>query len=125
MTENAEGNIIELKPFTVSVSTFTPNQGTPVFEDMRYFPEKIQIVETQSSAQFSNHTAIFSAPSKGEYTLEVTYRSEIFDGEKWVAHTEPVTQQKAITVREAVSVPPGTDEPEGKIQGMDRQMKTF
>ena len=76
------------------MSTFTPNQGTPVFEDMRYFPEKIQIVETQSSAQFSNHTAIFSAPSKGEYTLEVTYRSEIFDGEKWSAHTESVTQQK-------------------------------
>ncbi len=40
MTENAEGNIIGLKPFTVSVSAFTPNQGTPVFEDMRYFPEK-------------------------------------------------------------------------------------
>ena len=117
VTENAEGNIIELKPFTVSVSAFTPNQGTPVFEDMRYFPEKIQIVETQSSAQFSNHTAIFSAPSKGEYTLEVTYRSETFDGEKWVAHTEPVTQQKAITVREAVSVPPGTDEPEGENPG--------
>ena len=32
---------------------------------------------------------------------------------------------KAITVREAVSVPPGTDEPEGENPGMDRQMKTF
>ena len=107
MAENAEGNIIELKPFTVFVSTFTPNQGTPVFEDMRYFPEKIQIVETQSSAQFSNHTAIFSAPSKGEYTLEVTYRSEIFDGEKWAAHTESVTNQKE------------------KIQEMNHQMETL
>lgn len=117
VTENAEGNIIELKPFTVFVSTFTPNQGTPVFEDMRYFPEKIQIVETQSSAQFSNHTAIFSAPSKGEYTLEVTYRSEIFDGEKWSAHTESVTQQKAITVRETADVPPGNDKPERENPG--------
>ncbi|PQB70135.1 peptidase, partial [Enterococcus faecium] len=117
MAENAEGNIIELKPFTVFVSTFTPNQGTPVFEDMRYFPEKIQIVETQSSAQFSNHTAIFSAPSKGEYTLEVTYRSEIFDGEKWSAHTESVTQQKAITVRETADVPPGNDKPERENPG--------
>lgn len=117
VAENAEGNIIELKPFTVFVSTFTPNQGTPVFEDMRYFPEKIQIVETQSSAQFSNHTAIFSAPSKGEYTLEVTYRSEIFDGEKWSAHTESVTQQKAITVRETADVPPGNDKPERENPG--------
>lgn len=117
VAENAEGNIIELKPFTVFVSTFTPNQGTPVFEDMRYFPEKIQIVETQSSTQFSNHTAIFSAPSKGEYTLEVTYRSEIFDGEKWSAHTESVTQQKAITVRETADVPPGNDKPERENPG--------
>ncbi|MBR8695320.1 hypothetical protein I8F73_00675 [Enterococcus faecalis] len=35
------------------------------------------------------------------------------------------TQQKAITVREAVSVPPGDDEPEGENPGMDRQMKNL
>lgn len=105
------------------MSTFTPNQGTPVFEDMRYFPEKIQIVETQSSAQFSNHTAIFSAPSKGEYTLEVTYRSEIFDGEKWSAHTESVTQQKAITVRETADVPREMTNQKEKIQEMNHQME--
>ncbi len=64
----------------------------------------------------------FSAPSKGEYTLEVTYRSEIFDGEKWSAHTESVTQQKAITVRETADVPREMTNQKEKIQEMNHQM---
>ena len=84
---------------------------------MRYFPEKIQIVETQSVLNFLIIPLFFSAPSKGEYTLEVTYRSEIFDGENGLLIQNLIPSKKRSLCEKTADVPPGNDKPERENPG--------
>lgn len=123
VTEQAADRIIEWKPFTVFVAEFTPNTGIPVLEDLRYIPEKWQIRETQSSGAFTGETAVITAPARGNYTLEVTYRTEQFDGENWIAHTETASQSKRITVLANAEEGTGTEQPTPEQPGEKEDVK--
>ncbi len=106
--EHAEKHITEYQPFTIWVADFNPSYPLEaVREDQRYLPIEWEIEETGTSGAFSDSLAVLSAPSQGEYTLVVWYRTERFDGTSWQETAEQVKQEKRIT-----SLADQTTEPE-------------
>jgi LPXTG-motif cell wall-anchored protein len=111
ITENAEKQILETKAFTMYVSTFSGYQGEPILDDTRYTPVTWEITETNLNGKLDGEPITITAPQKGDYTIVVTYRAEIYDGENWLAYDEQVTQEKPITVLGITQKPATPEEP--------------
>ena len=83
-----------------------PNPG-----DYRYVPASYQIGSVGGSWSSSPYTTSMAINAVGDYTLTVTYRKEVYDGNDWIPDGTNVTKSITFHVVNALSVKTGDSSP--------------
>lgn len=88
------------------MSNTNPNPG-----DYRYRPSGYQIGSVTGNWNNSQYTTSMAINAVGQYTLNVTYSKDVFNGESWVADGTYDTKSVSFYVVNALSVQTGDHSP--------------
>ncbi len=106
--EYLRGNTISFTAVGNGMENGNPNPG-----DYRYRPISYQIGQVTGNwdNSSSGYTISFRITTVGQYTLNVTYAKDVFDGSNWVADGTTDTKSVTFNVVNALSVQTGDNTP--------------
>ncbi len=100
------GDTITFSAVGNGMGNTNPNPG-----DYRYRPSGYQIGSVTGNWSNSQYTTSMAINAVGQYTLNVTYSKDVFNGESWVADGTYDTKSVSFYVVNALSVQTGDDSP--------------
>ncbi len=102
--EYLKGQVISFSAVGNGMDNGNPNPG-----DYRYRPSGYKIGSV--TGNWNNSSISMRIDAVGQYTLDVTYNKEVFDGNSWVADGTTDTKSVNFYVVNALSVQTGDDSP--------------
>ena len=104
--EYLKGSTITFSAIGAGMDNSNPNPW-----DYRYKPTGYQIGTVSSGWSDTNYTTSMAINAVGDYTLQVTFTKEIFNGESWVSDGTTDVRAVSFHVVNALSVATGDDTP--------------